>query len=62
MMQVIQINNEIYLHSWVDGIVKTRKELSFHEEARRWPESAINRLIALELWDQAEEVMDKFLI
>ena len=59
-MQIAKIGSVWGTYSWSTGFVSPKRFL-FVDEARKYPEAVINRLMREGKWDEAEEVMDKFI-
>ena len=54
-------DGRLFVSSWSTGLVPI-KEHTLVEEAEKNPEAVINRLMRQNRWEEAERIMDKFLI
>lgn len=58
-MQIMKVSNKWGAYSWSTGFVS--RKTAYDQEAKKHPEAVINRLMREGRWDEAEEVMDKYL-
>ena len=59
--KIICVNGMWGIFSWVDGLRLFSKVRSLTEEAREHPEAVISRLMREGRWDDAEDIMDRFM-
>lgn len=58
---IVRVNGVWGTFSWLEGYKLFSKERSLLAEARDYPEAVINRLIREDRWDEAEDIMDRFM-
>jgi pentatricopeptide repeat protein len=57
-MQILKVGQQWGGYSWADGFIANR--INNSEEVKKHPEAVINRLMREGRWDEAEEIMDKY--